>query len=83
MTLIDAELDDAVAIMSQLRALGVGLAIDDFGTGYSSSMYLKRLPVQRSFFRSALPSSTKPLERRLRLVEHAEKLAWIERKHRM
>jgi len=36
----------AIAILADLRALGVHLAIDDFGTGYSSLSYLKRLPVE-------------------------------------
>lgn len=39
------DIDNAVAISRQLRALGVKLAIDDFGTGYSSLSYLKRFPV--------------------------------------
>ena len=39
------DIDNAVSISHQLRALGVKLAIDDFGTGYSSLSYLKRFPV--------------------------------------
>ncbi len=34
-----------VAVLTELRAMGVQIAIDDFGTGYSSLSYLKRLPV--------------------------------------
>ena len=37
----------AVAIMQQLRAMGVRLSIDDFGTGHSSLGYLKRFPIDR------------------------------------
>ncbi len=39
--------ENAVSILNELKALGVGLAIDDFGTGYSSLAYLKRFPIDR------------------------------------
>jgi diguanylate cyclase (GGDEF)-like protein len=34
-----------VAMLEELKALGVRLVIDDFGTGYSSLSYLQRFPV--------------------------------------
>jgi CheY-like chemotaxis protein len=37
-------LDDAMRLLSALRALGIALSLDDFGTGYSSLAYLKRFP---------------------------------------
>jgi len=37
--------DAAVAVLRELRELGVRIALDDFGTGYSSLNQLRRLPV--------------------------------------
>ncbi len=37
--------EDAVDLLNDLRALGIGLAIDDFGTGFSSLARLKRFPI--------------------------------------
>ena len=55
------DLDKAMLILTDLRAMGVRIAIDDFGTGYSSFSNLKRFPidtikVDRSFIRG-LPTS--------------------------
>jgi PAS domain S-box-containing protein/diguanylate cyclase (GGDEF)-like protein len=42
-----ADADKSVALLAQLKAMGIRLAIDDFGTGYSNLNYLKRFPVDR------------------------------------
>ncbi|WP_027545827.1 EAL domain-containing protein [Bradyrhizobium sp. WSM2254] len=39
--------DTALAILHQLRAIGVHIALDDFGTGYSSLSYLHRFPFDK------------------------------------
>ena len=39
--------ETALAILHQLRDIGVRIALDDFGTGYSSLSYLKRFPFDK------------------------------------
>ena len=37
----------ALATLTSLRTLGVGIVLDDFGTGYSSLSYLRRFPFSK------------------------------------
>jgi diguanylate cyclase (GGDEF)-like protein/PAS domain S-box-containing protein len=52
----------AIAVMKEIRGMGVRIGIDDFGTKYSSLSYLRRLPldvlkIDREFVRDVTPDS--------------------------
>ena len=46
-TVLLADTEATLAVLHQLRALGVRIAMDDFGTGYSSLSYLQTFPFDR------------------------------------
>ena len=52
---IMSQAEEALAVLHQLKQLGVQLAIDDFGTGYSCLLYTSPSPRDRQ--KSRMPSS--------------------------
>jgi EAL domain-containing protein (putative c-di-GMP-specific phosphodiesterase class I) len=40
-----ADAERSGAVLTRLKALGVGIALDDFGTGHTSLSHLRRLPI--------------------------------------
>jgi diguanylate cyclase (GGDEF)-like protein len=44
-TIVAEDIDKVVAIITELKKLGLRFSMDDFGTGYSSLSYLRQLPI--------------------------------------
>jgi len=62
-TVIMQNPDFTIAVLNQLRDMGVHISIDDFGTGYSSLSHLKRfsvntLKIDKTFVREVESNST-------------------------
>jgi diguanylate cyclase (GGDEF)-like protein len=61
-SILITEGDRAIAVLADLKKLGVRLALDDFGTGFSSLSYLRRMPIDivkidRSFIADIKPAA--------------------------
>ncbi len=74
------KVEETIATMNALKAIGVRISLDDFGTGYSSLQYLKRLPltqlkIDQSFVREVvLDESDKAIVRTIIALAHGLKL---------
>ena len=91
--LMSAE-EQTIALLYQLKNLGLSIAIDDFGTGYSSLSYIKvfpidKLKIDRSFVRevssdpndAAIISAIIAMAQRLRLRVLAEGVETIDQRN--
>jgi diguanylate cyclase (GGDEF)-like protein len=91
--LMSAE-EQTIALLYQLKNLGLSVAIDDFGTGYSSLSYLKLFPIDklkidRSFVRevssdpndAAIISAIIAMAHRLRLRVLAEGVETVDQRN--
>ncbi len=72
------ESGQALAVLRELKALGLSLSIDDFGTGYSSLAYLKRfaidkLKIDQSFVRD-IPDDLDSMEITASIIAMAKNL---------
>lgn len=77
-SMLMTNIEESIAILAELKQLGITLAIDDFGTGYSSLSYLKRLPVDiikvdRSFVKD-IPHDDSDMEITAAVIAMAHKL---------
>ncbi len=65
-TMLAEDVNAMIAIMNEIRKLGLTISLDDFGTGYSSLSYLKAFPINQlkidqSFVRDILIDSNDAL----------------------
>lgn len=79
-TVLMENLDDVIATLHAIKALGVMISIDDFGTGYSSMSYLQRLPldilkVDRTFVKE-IPENKDDMEIATAVIAMAHSLGY-------
>ena len=66
----------AVAILKQLKALGIKLAIDDFGTGYSSLSYLHQMPIDTLKIDKSFVNNVDCDPEKIEMIRTIVSLAW-------
>ncbi len=66
----------AVAILKQLKALGIKLSIDDFGTGYSSLSYLHQMPIDTLKIDRSFVNNVDCDPEKIEMIRTIVSLAW-------
>jgi diguanylate cyclase (GGDEF)-like protein len=69
-------LETSMAVLDQIKTLGVQLYVDDFGTGYSSLAYLHRLPIDKLKIDRSFITRIDSEGEQLEIVRAIVKLAW-------
>jgi len=62
-SMLQDNIENTIATMNALKAIGIQFSLDDFGTGYSSLQYIKQLPlnqlkIDQSFVRDIVTDSS-------------------------
>ena len=67
--------EETLAILDELRALGVRISLDDFGTGYSSLSYLQAFPLNKVKIDRSFVKDLGTSERSMTLVRNVARLS--------
>lgn len=69
-------MESTVAMLLELKALGIQLSMDDFGTGYSCLSYLNRFPINTLKIDRSFISSVDTDAEKLEIIRTVVMLAW-------
>lgn len=67
--------EETLAILDELRALGVRISLDDFGTGYSSLSYLQAFPLNKVKIDRSFVKDLGTSDRSMTLVRNVARLS--------
>jgi EAL domain-containing protein (putative c-di-GMP-specific phosphodiesterase class I) len=70
-----ADDDASIAILKELRSIGIRVSLDDFGTGYSALNYLARFPIDALKIDKSFVQMIGVQEESLKIIEMIKTLA--------